>query len=285
MRARPVREFMTPLPQTIGLRQSLADASRKMKELGVRHLPVLEGGVLRGILSERDIAFVKALDASKSANLKVEQAITPEPFRVDPKTPLAAVVETMAEHKYGCAVVMENEEVVGILTTTDAMEILSDLLNYGPGLLRSRLTPGQVRLRILRDHEVLRALIAEVDEMVEQVRAGEHVGGPLRSKIRDLYRSLCRHLDLEEAILVPALKDTDAFGPVRVDQLVAEHKKQRQQLEELLLQEKNHTDSDLADKVQQLTSDFLKDMHEEEESHLSAKILKDDLISADLFSG
>ena len=46
---------MTPAPITIGRGQSLSDAARKMHEHHVRHLPVLEGGYLFGILSERDI--------------------------------------------------------------------------------------------------------------------------------------------------------------------------------------------------------------------------------------
>ena len=53
----PIRDHMTSSPITIGRSQSLADAARRMHEHHIRHLPVLEGGYLFGILSERDIEF------------------------------------------------------------------------------------------------------------------------------------------------------------------------------------------------------------------------------------
>ena len=113
---------MTPLPQTIGAEQSLANASRRMRQLGARHLPVLCGGALCGVVSERDILFLSSLKGVDPERTSVEEAMTAEPFVVGPEMPLGAVARTMAERRIGSAVVVLDDEVVGIRTTTDASQ-------------------------------------------------------------------------------------------------------------------------------------------------------------------
>jgi CBS domain-containing protein len=51
----PVGDYMTPAPEVLGPDSELADAARLMLELGIRHLPVVRGGLLVGVLSIRDI--------------------------------------------------------------------------------------------------------------------------------------------------------------------------------------------------------------------------------------
>src|SRR5437879_4833811 len=50
-----IRDYMTPAPHTIGVEQPLAVAAALMQAHHIRHLPVLHGGKLVGILSERDV--------------------------------------------------------------------------------------------------------------------------------------------------------------------------------------------------------------------------------------
>jgi acetoin utilization protein AcuB len=55
--------------------------------------------------------------------------MTPEPYAVKPGTSIENVASEMAEHKYGCAVVeQENGKVVGIFTATDGMIVLARIL-------------------------------------------------------------------------------------------------------------------------------------------------------------
>lgn len=124
----PVRDVMTPAPITIGRSQTLSDAARRMHEHHIRHLPVLEGGFLFGILSERDIDLVEGLPDVDPDTVKVEEAMTQDPYRVGPDVPVAEVVRTMAEHRYGSAVVMHEGRVAGIFTTVDALHLLADVL-------------------------------------------------------------------------------------------------------------------------------------------------------------
>jgi CBS domain-containing protein len=51
----PVSDYMTPAPEVLRPDSELADATRRMLELGIRHLPVVRGGLLVGVLSIRDV--------------------------------------------------------------------------------------------------------------------------------------------------------------------------------------------------------------------------------------
>ena len=122
-------DLMTPRPKTIGAEQTLATAKKVMRELGVRHLPVLHGGHIEGIISSRDIALVERLPGIDTNTLEVAEAMSMEPYVVSPDTPMDEVAREMAEHKYGAVVVMEGTAVVGIFTTVDALRALAGRLD------------------------------------------------------------------------------------------------------------------------------------------------------------
>lgn len=124
MKTKRVYAYMTPSPLTIGRDQPLSVAHAIMMKHNVRHLPVLDGGVLVGIVSDRDLRLVESISGTNPRTTFVEEAMTPEPFMVPADAPLADVIEEMIAHKYGCAVVMERAGVVGIFTTIDAMRAL-----------------------------------------------------------------------------------------------------------------------------------------------------------------
>ncbi|MDI1479427.1 CBS domain-containing protein [Polyangium sp. y55x31] len=124
-----VSDYMTRSPHSIGFDQTLVQAHKLMREHHIRHLPVLRGGRLVGMLSERDLAFVEALRDVDPQKLRVEEAMTPLPFTVAPDALLAGVSREMAEHRYGAAVVMREGHVIGVFTTTDALRALADALD------------------------------------------------------------------------------------------------------------------------------------------------------------
>lgn len=123
-----VQKYMTFVPKSIGYDQTIAQAREFMKTLKLRHLPVLKGGKLVGILSDRDINLVLQFKDVDPETLTVEEAYTPDPYFTSPTAPLNEVVAHMAEKKYGCAIIVDNEKVVGIFTEIDAYKALAELL-------------------------------------------------------------------------------------------------------------------------------------------------------------
>jgi acetoin utilization protein AcuB len=122
-----VQNFMSSLPRTISVDQSLKKAMDIMQEHQIRHLPVLEGKKLVGVLTERDIAVARNFQGS--AELRVDGVMMPMTYSTRPETPLEEVAKHMAEHKYGSVVVQNNAgEVVGIFTALDALRALSEII-------------------------------------------------------------------------------------------------------------------------------------------------------------
>jgi acetoin utilization protein AcuB len=99
-----------------------------MSEHRIRHLPVLRGGRLMGVLSDRDVKLIEGFRDVDATKTTVEEAMTEQPYTVEPDAPLDQVVSTMAEKKLGSAVILQNHKVVGIFTTVDACQALSELL-------------------------------------------------------------------------------------------------------------------------------------------------------------
>lgn len=120
----PIADFMTPLPHTVGSEQTITFAQKLMQKYDIRHLPVLHGGELHGIVSDRDLGMIAGLNEVNPDATTVEEAMTQEAYTVSKDTPLYEVLTQMLDHKYGSAVVVEGGKIVGILTTHDALHLL-----------------------------------------------------------------------------------------------------------------------------------------------------------------
>lgn len=128
----PVRQYMTPMPETIDEDTSLSDAKDRMFTLGVHHLPVLHEGNLTGILSHRDIAVAESLTDTSPTKIPVRQIMTAVVFSCGPNAHVEAVAREMAAHHYGCALVVDPDhptKIVGVFTTTDALRALADIID------------------------------------------------------------------------------------------------------------------------------------------------------------
>ncbi|TMQ16186.1 MAG: CBS domain-containing protein [Deltaproteobacteria bacterium] len=120
---------MTRQPWTIRRDAKMSQAHQVMRLHRIRHLPVLEAGKLVGIVSDRDLHLIETLPDGDPDEVEVEDAMTEDVYAASPDDPVDAVVERMADHKYGSAVVMNRRGVVeGIFTTIDAMQVLADVL-------------------------------------------------------------------------------------------------------------------------------------------------------------
>jgi len=122
----PIAEYMTAMPHTVGSEQTITFAQKLMRKYDIRHLPVLHGGELYGIVSDRDLSMIAGLNEVNPDVTTVEEAMTQEAYTVAKNAALFVVLEEMLEHKYGSAIVVEGVKIVGILTTHDALKLLVD---------------------------------------------------------------------------------------------------------------------------------------------------------------
>ncbi len=123
-----IQKFMTTTPLTVGRSETVAAAHKMMREHDIRHLPVVDGEALVGIVSQRDLHLIETLKDVDAEKVTVEDAMTTTPYTVSPDASLDEVVAEMAEKKYGSALVVSNHKVVGVFTTVDAMRALAELL-------------------------------------------------------------------------------------------------------------------------------------------------------------
>jgi acetoin utilization protein AcuB len=120
-----IRKYMTQNPYTIGQEQPLSVAHEVMRQHNVRHLPVLEGGKLVGVVSQRDLHLIETLRDVDPAKTTIDEAMTADVYVTGPDAPLDEVASHMAEHKYGSAIVVDRGKVIGLFTTVDALAALS----------------------------------------------------------------------------------------------------------------------------------------------------------------
>jgi acetoin utilization protein AcuB len=123
-----IADRMTRTPHLIGVEQSMTAAHQVMRANGIRHLPVLHGGKLVGVVSQRDLHFIETLSDVDPEEVPVEEAMTQDVYAVSPRTPLKEVVTEMAERKLGSVVVVEGQKIVGVFTTIDALDTLAGIL-------------------------------------------------------------------------------------------------------------------------------------------------------------
>ncbi|HMI53175.1 MAG TPA: CBS domain-containing protein [Candidatus Saccharimonadales bacterium] len=135
-----VRDVMTSPVISVEPSTLLLDAALLLRGSSIRHLPVLEGPQLVGILSERDIqrcAPSRLIPVTEDvynavfANTKVERVMTREPKSTTSLTPLLGAMAAMQQGRYGCMPVVDDGRVVGILTRSDLMEALQRVLTTG----------------------------------------------------------------------------------------------------------------------------------------------------------
>lgn len=132
----PIRHIMTQQPFSLQVNESLSQVEKLFKKHKIRHLPVVEGKKIIGILSLTDlkrISFIDAydprndnLDPSIYALFSLEQVMVRNPVTIDPNTPILEVAELFTKSEFHSVPVVEQGGLVGIVTTTDLIRFLMD---------------------------------------------------------------------------------------------------------------------------------------------------------------
>lgn len=124
-----VSNWMTRRPATVALDSSIGSALARMRRDEVRHLLVVDTDRLVGIVSHRDWRRVDTGETAGGWSCQpVTRIMTEDPVTVAPETPVTAAARVLLERKIGCLPVHDGEAIVGIFTTSDALDALLSAL-------------------------------------------------------------------------------------------------------------------------------------------------------------
>jgi CBS domain-containing protein len=133
-----VRDLMTTELVTLDADEHLQIAGDLMSLARVRHMPVVSGKRLVGILSQRDLFraavssalhFRPAAEREWLGKIRVAEAMTTDVVTADPDWTVQRALSLMLERRIGCLPVVRDGRLVGLLSETDCLQLLRRLLD------------------------------------------------------------------------------------------------------------------------------------------------------------
>jgi acetoin utilization protein AcuB len=130
-----VKNYMVRDPVTVKKDDSFRYALKLIRKEGIRHLPVLDGKKLVGIVTDRDLRQAAPSPATTLEvhelnylleRLKIEAVMTKKVITARPETNLRDAAKLLLTHKIGCLPVVEQDELVGIITEGDILRAYVD---------------------------------------------------------------------------------------------------------------------------------------------------------------
>jgi CBS domain-containing protein len=134
----PVSTIMTRNLVTADVNDSLRHVNSLLKENNIRHVPVVSGSKLVGIISKSDImrlSFGDMFDGQNEADqavfdlLKLEQVMVSNPKVITEEETIQEVAEKFTQVEFHALPVVKGEEIVGIVSTTDLVKYLLEQYN------------------------------------------------------------------------------------------------------------------------------------------------------------
>jgi acetoin utilization protein AcuB len=213
---------MTVAPTTVKPEDSVANAKRILEAEGIHHLPVVEDGVLVGILSSSDLLKLNILRERPNAlaAIRVDQIMEADPVTLDVFADLIDVATKLAEGGFHALPVVESDNVlVGIVTSSDLVNHILMQVPRNDGSLHeqtsaeagSRVTDATLTASMRAAKEAISEghddpMAAALLHLVEQNRLLKEV-----SKAAELYvRS--GNAAHEHSVLIGALDGLQRFG-------------------------------------------------------------------------
>lgn len=129
-----VRQLMTAKPITVNPETPMLQARQRMAEERIRHLVVVDGARVVGIVTDRDIRLNLPSPATSLsvwelnyllAQLTVGGVMSATVIVVDPERPVAEAARIMMDHKIGALPVVEEGRLVGIITESDFVRAMA----------------------------------------------------------------------------------------------------------------------------------------------------------------
>lgn len=130
----PVSAIMTKDLITVNHSDDLTTAEKLFKNNSIRHIPVVSGKEIIGMLSYTDLLRISYADAVYEDETEVdtmvynmfsiEQVMAKNLVQVSSETTIKEVAEILSKEEFHALPIVENEELVGIVTTTDLINYL-----------------------------------------------------------------------------------------------------------------------------------------------------------------
>jgi acetoin utilization protein AcuB len=119
-----VRDVMRSPAVSISSDTTLQDAYRTMRDKGIRHLPVLEGTMLVGVVTDRDLRLATSALAPHpfAPEAAVSTMMSRSPLTAAAWDPIEDAARVMRANKIGCLPIMEGGQLVGIITGLDLLD-------------------------------------------------------------------------------------------------------------------------------------------------------------------
>lgn len=125
-----IESVMIHAPISVDIAEPVRVAQDMMIDHEIRHLPVLDGERLVGIITDRDVAFLETDPEweRRAAQLQVRDICALDFYAVEPDALLDEVLMQMAERRIGSAIVTRKGEIAGLFTATDACRCFAEHL-------------------------------------------------------------------------------------------------------------------------------------------------------------
>lgn len=159
---------------TIQKDETVERAQTLMAINNIRHLPVLEGKRLVGVLSDRDLRSLMipqrvrgGRKASREVfylpvDVRVEDAMTANPAWVSPGSDIEEAARIILDRKIGCLPVLEHGRVVGIITATDILQVFMEIMGILESSSRIDVVLGKSPRALERVTELIREHHGEI---------------------------------------------------------------------------------------------------------------------------
>lgn len=132
----PISSIMTEEVVTLSLEDSLYSAEKRMKTNHIRHMPVIDKGKLIGLISLSDLQRISFIDAYGKEGTEdtpiynmfdIQDLMIKNPLTASPQNTILEVSKLLASKEFHSLPVVENDKLVGIITTTDLLHYFIEL--------------------------------------------------------------------------------------------------------------------------------------------------------------
>ena len=189
---------------TVSRDSSVLRVRNLLREKNINQVPVVEGKKVVGVITDGDIRENSASPASTLSihelnyllsEMKAGDIMTRNPATVSPETPVEEAARTLNERKIGCLPVVKNDELVGIITTCDMLNVLLEVMGVGTPSSRIELSIASDMGEICNIAAIVKGLGLSIISMVSTLNRNDPATrfSVLRVNTDDI-RELCKAL-------------------------------------------------------------------------------------------